>query len=93
MTVYDEKSRYKDLTPFTVQDGRGRQTPVLPPARNPGEELPGIHALREGERLDHLAAKYLQDPAGFWRIAQRNDAMHPEQLTEQLEIEIPRKKR
>jgi hypothetical protein len=61
----------------------------VPPA--PGEGLLGIHVLRQGERVDHLAAKYLGDPAGFWRVAERNDAVLPEALTERPEIEIPRK--
>jgi hypothetical protein len=49
----------------------------------------GIHVLRQGERLDHLAARYTADPAGFWRIAEQNDVMLPEALTEAREIEIP----
>jgi hypothetical protein len=93
MAVYDEKSRYRNLPPYTVQDRRGRTVKVLPPAADPREGLLGIHALREGERLDHLAAKYLRDNAGFWRIAEKNGAMHPEQLSEQREIEIPQRKR
>jgi len=43
--------------------------------------------------MDLLAAKYLDDPAGFWRIAEQNDVMLPEALTEKREIEIPTKKR
>ena len=39
--------------------------------------------------LDHLAAKYLSDAAGYWRIAERNDAVLPESLSEAREIEIP----
>jgi hypothetical protein len=52
----------------------------------------GIHLLRQGERADHLAAKYLDNPAGYWRLAEQNNAMLPEALTEQREIEIPNKK-
>jgi hypothetical protein len=45
--------------------------------------------LREGERMDHLAARYLSDPAAFWRIAELNDVMLAEDLTEHREIAIP----
>ncbi len=43
----------------------------------------------EGQRPDHLAAHYLDDPAGFWRLAEANDAIQAEWLTEQAEIAIP----
>lgn len=91
MAAYDEKSRYAKLTPFAKTDRRGRTVQVTPAAPARQDALLGIHVLREGERLDHLATKYLADPAGFWKIAERNDAMHPEQITERREIDIPRK--
>ena len=53
----------------------------------------GFHLLKQGERLDLLAARYLNDPAGYWRIAEQNDVMLPEALTEAREIEIPVKAR
>jgi hypothetical protein len=93
MAAYDEKSRYAKLPPFAVKDRRGRTVQATPPAPPPTAQLLGIHALREGERLDHLAAKYLANPAGFWQIAEINDAMHPEQITERREIDVPRKER
>ncbi len=87
--MFDPKSRYARLPTYTVQDHRGRQVSVAPAPPPPGDGLLGIHVLRQGERLDHLAAKYLGDPAGYWRIAERNDVMAPEELTESREIEIP----
>lgn len=58
----------------------------------PKRTLLGIHVLREGERPDHLSARYLDEPAGYWRIAEQNGVMLPETLTETREIEIPRRK-
>lgn len=40
------------------------------------------HTVTEGERLDNITAKYLGDPEQFWRIADANNAMAPEELTE-----------
>jgi hypothetical protein len=91
MAAYDEKSRYAKLMPFVKKDRRGRSVQVTPAAPPRNDALLGIHVLREGERLDHLAAKYLANPAGFWKIAEMNDAMHPEQISERREIDIPRK--
>jgi len=87
--MFDPKSRYAKLAPYTVEDHRGRVVSVVPVPPAPNEPLLGIHVHRQGERLDHLAAKYLNDPAGYWRICERNDVMLAEDLTEAREIEIP----
>jgi len=89
--MFDQKSRYAKLIAYTVKDHRGRDVAVVPVPPAPQKSLLGIHALRQGERLDHLAAKYLDDPTGYWRIAEQNELMLPEALTEAREIEIPRR--
>jgi len=35
------------------------------------------HAVRPGERLDHIAANHYGDPELFWRICDANRAMDP----------------
>ncbi len=42
------------------------------------------HVVTEGERLDNIAAKYMNDPLAFWRIADANAAMRPQELTETI---------
>ena len=91
--MFDEKSRYAKLESYEVMDRRGRTVKVVPVPPAPREEFLGVHLLRQGQRLDHLAAKYLGDPAGFWRICELNDVMHAEVLTEAREVEIPVKTR
>lgn len=91
--MFDEKSRYLKLKPYRVTDRRGRIVPVVPVPEAPGEHLLGYHARVQGQRLDHLANRYLNDPAGFWRICELNDVMLPESLSEAQEIAIPRKVR
>ena len=39
------------------------------------------HIVREGERLDLIAAAFLGDPEQFWRICDANNAMEPDDLT------------
>lgn len=39
------------------------------------------HAVAQGERLDHIAFKYLADPEQFWRIADANSEMDAARLT------------
>lgn len=93
MAPFDDKSRYRDLEAYQVPDRRGRTVSVVPVPPAPAETLLGLHVLREGQRLDHLAHRYLDDPAGFWRLAELNDAMLPETLSEAREVAIPGRRR
>jgi hypothetical protein len=90
--MFDPKSRYAKAETYVVTDTRGRVVTVVAPPPPPDQVQLGIHLLKQGERLDLLAARYLGDPAGYWRIAEQNDVMLPEALTEAREIEIPVKK-
>ena len=42
----------------------------------------GEHAVVQGERLNHIAARLIGDPLLFWRVCDGNRAMRPEELTE-----------
>jgi hypothetical protein len=90
MAIFDAKSRYvKNASLYEVTDRRGRQVATLTVADKPGQTLLGEHLRREGQRLDHLANFYLQDPNGFWRIAELNDTMLPDALAEIDIVKIP----
>lgn len=92
MSLFDPKSRYAKLATFLTTDARGRTVEAVPPAPAPAQALRGRHLRREGERPDHLAALYLSDAAGFWRLAEINDAMTAEVLSELREVRIPTKR-
>jgi hypothetical protein len=51
------------------------------------------HIVTDNERLDNITAKHLGDPEQFWRVADANRAMRPEELTEEtgrrLRITLP----
>lgn len=78
-------SRYYGIPTETLVDADRRiivylQRRFLPsPARF---ALLQEHQVVEGERLDNIAATYLNDPEAFWRIADANAAMRPDELTE-----------
>jgi nucleoid-associated protein YgaU len=42
------------------------------------------HTVTQGDRLDNIAAKYLGDPEQFWRLCDANNALRPEELTQQI---------
>jgi len=90
MSVFDAKSRYlKYASGMTAVDTRGRVVNWVTPARIPEQKLLGEHRRLPGHRLDRLAAKYLDDPMGYWRIATLNDAATPDAAADQPLIKIP----
>jgi DNA polymerase elongation subunit (family B) len=42
------------------------------------------HSVVEGDRLDNVTATYLGDPEQFWQVCDTNDAMQPDELTEEI---------
>jgi len=89
--MFTDKSRYKDALQYEVTDHRGRTVKVVAVPTALRLSIKGYHLLKQGQRIDHLAYLYCSDQAGFWRIAEANDAMLPEALSEQSEIAIPNK--
>jgi hypothetical protein len=81
--MFFKGSRYagvKDLV-FTTPDGREikyKKTRFTPPT-------PAIlgHLVHEGERLDLIADRYFRDSERFWRIADANQVLWPDDLTAQ----------
>lgn len=51
------------------------------------------HDVEEGDRLDNLASRYLGDPLLFWRLADANRALQPDELTarvgRRLRVSLP----
>jgi hypothetical protein len=64
---------------------------LLPPAER--FALLKERVVSEGDRPDHIAAAELGDAEAFWRIADANSAMRPEDLTStpgrRLRITLP----
>jgi len=89
--MFNDKSRYKDIEQYQQKDSRGRTVNVVAVPDAPPSSLAGFHLLKQGQRLDHLSAQYVNDEAGSWRIAEVNQAMLQESLTEVSEIGIPNK--
>lgn len=90
MALFDKKSRYvKHASVVTARDRKGRIVSALTPALPPVEQELGLHLKKDHERLDHLANFYLRDATAFWRIAELNDAIVPDALSERDHIRIP----
>lgn len=89
--MFEGKSRYRKAVQYRQKDRRGNNVLVVAVPEAPIQYKAGDHLRKQGQRIDHLAAQYTGDQAGFWRIAEINDAMLPEALSEKNEIAIPRK--
>jgi hypothetical protein len=82
-------SRYANLSAYQVPLPDGT---IVQAIRTP---LPGLAALlgyhrhTQGERLDHIAARYLADAAAFWRLCDASAAVVPDALAARELIGIP----
>jgi hypothetical protein len=90
-SMFDKNSRYANIETgtFTVtrSDGTTRMVRYvrrrfIPPAAALTVVLE--HTVTEGDRLDNITARYLGEPTFFWRVADANNAMRPEELTEEI---------
>jgi hypothetical protein len=86
---FDPTSRYAGLPTgqVTVVDADGNQRVLTYVRRRfvpcaPATSTLVLHAVVQGERLDHLATRYFGDPTQFWRICDANDALRAEELVE-----------
>lgn len=88
-------SRYYETETAKHETPDGRKIAYLrrrfvPPPGN--FETIAEHAVKQGERLDQIAAEYLDDPEQFWRICDANGALDPAELTEtgrKIRITLP----
>jgi len=92
MSIFDRKSRYARYAEvLTAVDERGRTVNWVAPAQIPAQRLLGEHRRKSNHRLDRLAAHYLDDPLGFWRIATLNDGMTADAIADTPLVKIPTK--
>jgi hypothetical protein len=81
--VFDEKSRYRDLPVLThlALDGTERRYVARRLLPDPAALRPLTRVrITDSERLDLIAHRTLSEPTAFWRIADANAAMHPDDL-------------
>jgi hypothetical protein len=55
---------------------------IVPQPGAPNFATVAKHVVRQGDRLDLIAAKYLADPLIFWLICDANGAVTPDDLVE-----------
>ena len=93
---FPDNSRYRDVDVATLTTVDGRTIAYLRRRVVPPPESLALlreHVVRAGERLDQVAAAEIGDPEQFWRVADANGAVAPEELTDvpgrRLRITLP----
>ena len=86
-TLFARSSRYYGIDTATMTGADGKviiyiRRRFVPPAD--GFQLLQEHSVTQDERLDNIAARYLGDPELFWRVADANSAMRPEDLVNKV---------
>jgi hypothetical protein len=87
--VFAPNSRYAKMATYTVTQADGRVvTAVKTPLPSPQSPI-GYHLRIEGDRLDLLAARYLNDPTWFWKLCDANGSVSADALNARFQIGIP----
>lgn len=87
--MFARNSRYYGLGTYTVTlPGGGVVTATNLPLPQPSSLL-GYHPRVTGDRLDLLAARYLNDPTWSWKLCDANDSPSPDALIARPLIGIP----
>lgn len=94
--LFPPTSRYHNIETATVESNDRKTVVYLKRRFVPPPErftLLQEHLVVQGDRLDNITARYLNDPEQFWRICDANRAMRPDELTEtigrRLRITLP----
>lgn len=83
--AYPANSRHHTAQQLTLTTESGEQIRYLARRFLPDPDtLPevGLHTVRDGERMDQVAARLFGDPELAWRVADGNRALHPAELEE-----------
>ncbi|HEX8394490.1 MAG TPA: hypothetical protein VF665_19240 [Longimicrobium sp.] len=99
--MFDSTSRYASIETRVHQTtgpgGEPREVRHLRRRFLPAEEGETLleHSVTEGDRLDNVTARYLGDPLQFWRIADANAVLRPDELTDEpgrrIRVTLPRR--
>ena len=87
--MFFKGSRYEKSETYTVTTADGRQvTAVRLPVASP-RPLIGYHQRKQGQRLDHIAARFLKDPTLFWKLCDANGSAVPDALAARDLVGVP----
>jgi hypothetical protein len=85
--TFPPDSRYCGISTLQYTAANGQTVPYLarrfvPQPGAPNYSTIATHAVKQGDRLDSIAANYLGDPLMSWLLCDANGAIRPDELTE-----------
>jgi hypothetical protein len=86
--VFSPDSRYLNQPVYTVTLPDGTQASAVIPVLPSPVPIVG-YAQQAGQRLDMVAAQYLNAPTGFWRLCDSNNSVLAGALAARALIGIP----
>jgi hypothetical protein len=87
LELFSETSRYRGLPLLARLDAEGREIVYVGRRWVPPPDAfadVGRYQVRDGDRIDLVAAELLGDPQLYWRIADANAALAPADLLERI---------
>jgi LysM domain len=95
MSAFSPTSRYAKTAQLTYIDAQGNTISYLsrrflPPSTRFAQLQ--LYSVVQGDRLDNLANRFLNDAEQFWKLCDANDAMDPDDLIDvghTLRITLP----
>jgi hypothetical protein len=78
--MFYKGSRYEKVADYKFRRHDGSEVLLKKKRPLPDPKSQLIHTIQEGERTDMLAHRYYRDPLKFWKLADGNPEMNPEDL-------------
>ena len=82
-------SRYINLTTYQVVKSDGTTVTVTRLPLPTNRPLLGLHPRQSGQRLDLIAAHFLNNATAFWQLCDANDSLAPDALAVRNLVGIP----
>ncbi len=87
--MFFKGSRYEKTGTYTVAGPDGEPVIVAKLPLPLALPLRGYHRRKQGQRLDHIAANYLNDATAFWRLCDANQSVVPDALAAHELVGVP----
>ncbi len=78
--MFFKGSRYEKVADYKFRRHDGSEVLLKKKRKMSQPESHRIHTVQEGQRTDVLAHRYYRDPLKFWKLADGNSEMNPEDL-------------
>ncbi|GET39222.1 hypothetical protein [Microseira wollei] len=89
--MFAPNSRYHNIptATMTVTDSNGMPREIRYLRRRFIPSSEGMttlveHTVKQSDRLDNITARYLGDPTQFWQVCDSNNAINPNELTDEI---------